>query len=111
LRREHRLKGRPLLTARFHCSLFGFDSPDGVPANVVAKVQEAASLVTASPFRVSFNSVGSFSERAYCHPLVLLGDDGVVGLTRLRSSLCTAIRAVGLRPRHYSEFTPHVTLL
>jgi RNA 2',3'-cyclic 3'-phosphodiesterase len=111
LRRDHHLKGRPLLAARFHCSLFGFDSPDGVPDRVLAKAREAALLVTASPFRVSFNSVVSFSERADCHPLVLIGDDGVVGLTRLRSSLCSAIRAVGLRSRHSSEFTPHVTLL
>ncbi len=111
LRRAHRLKGRPLLTTRLHCSLFGLDSPDGVPDRVVAKAREAISLVTASPFRVSFNCVASLSDRADRHPLVLIGDDGVVGLTRLRFSLCSAMRKVGFRPRRYSEFTPHVTLL
>jgi RNA 2',3'-cyclic 3'-phosphodiesterase len=111
LRREHRLKGHPLLAARLHCSLCGFDSPDGVPGAVVAKAQEAASIVAALPFRVSFNYATSFSDRAQSHPWVLTGDDGVIGLVRLHSSLCSAMRKVGLRPRKYSDFTPHVTLL
>jgi len=110
LRGEYKLKGRPLLPTRFHCSLYGFDR-DVVSRTVVARAQEAASIVTASPFRVSFNCVRSFSNRPGHHPLVLVGDDGVVGLVRLHTSLCRAMREVGLRPRECSNFTPHLTLL
>jgi 2'-5' RNA ligase len=111
LRCEHRLKGQPLLPARFHCSLYGFDDRAVASRTVVAKAQEAASTVTASPFRVSFDCVKSFSNRSCHHPLVLIGDDGVVGLLRLHTSLCRAMREVGLRPRQCSNFTPHLTLL
>jgi 2'-5' RNA ligase len=108
---EFKLKGRPLLPARFHCSLYGFGHLDVAPQTVVAKAREAASMVAASPFRVSFNCAMSFSSRSGYRPLVLVGDDGVVGLLRLHSSLCGAMREVGLRPRTYSNFTPHLTLL
>jgi 2'-5' RNA ligase len=111
LRGEYKLKGRPLLPARFHCSLYGFGNLAVVSPAVLAKAQEAASLVTASPFRVSFNCARSFSNRPGRHPLVLVGDDGVVGLLRLHSLLCKAMRQVGLRPREHSNFTPHLTLL
>jgi 2'-5' RNA ligase len=111
LRRDFGLKGRPLFASRFHCSLYGFDAREGVSPSVVARAQEGAALVTAAPFRVSFNGVKSFAGRAAHHPLVLVGDDGVIGLTLLYSSLCVAMRKVGLRPRAPSNFTPHLTLL
>jgi 2'-5' RNA ligase len=111
LRCRHRLKGQPLLRARFHSSLYGFDRHASASLPVRAKACEAAALVTAPPFRVSFNCAKSFSGSAGNHPLVLTGDDGVVGLTMLYSSLCLALRAVGFRPAAISSFTPHVTLL
>jgi 2'-5' RNA ligase len=108
LRRTHRLRGRPHLTARFHCSLYSFDSAS---AAVVAKATEAARMVTVSPFRVSFNCAKSFSGAKDRHPLVLVGDDGVVGLTRLCASLGTEIRKVPFRPHGHPVLTPHLTLL
>jgi RNA 2',3'-cyclic 3'-phosphodiesterase len=111
LRREYGLKGRPLPTSRFHCSLYGFRERDGSSPRLVAKVREAGALVTAAPFRLLFNGVKSFSGRAGHRPLVLVGDDGVVGLSLLHASLCAAMRQVGLKPRGCSSFTPHLTLL
>jgi 2'-5' RNA ligase len=111
LRCEYRLKGRPLLPARFHCSLYGFGDPGIASPAVVAKAREAASIVAAAPFLVSFNCVMSFSSSFADRPLVLVGHDGVVGLVRLHSSLCAAMREVGLRTRKHSAFTPHLTLL
>jgi RNA 2',3'-cyclic 3'-phosphodiesterase len=111
LRCRHRLKGQPLLTARFHSSLYGFDRHASASLPVCAKAREAAARIMAPPFRVSFNCAKSFSGRAGNHPLVLTGDDGVVGLTMLYSSLGMALRAVGFRPSASSAFTPHVTLL
>jgi 2'-5' RNA ligase len=111
LRAKYRLLGSPLQTTRFHVSLHSFGEYDDAPPPVVAKAKDAAALVNAAPFRVSFNCAQSFSGRDGNHPLVLTGDDGVVGLTRLYSSLCTALRTVGFRPDASSAFTPHVTLL
>ena len=53
--------------------------------------------------------VVSFTGREGNHPLVLLGDDGVVGLTMLYGSLGTQMRKVGLKAR--SDFTPRMTLI
>jgi 2'-5' RNA ligase len=111
LRCEFGLKGQPLLPARFHCSLYGFGNPGIASQTVIAKLKEAASVVAAAPFKVSFNCVMSFSNPPANRPLVLVGDDGVVGLVRLHSSLCSAMREAGLRPRKDSSFTPHLTLL
>jgi RNA 2',3'-cyclic 3'-phosphodiesterase len=111
LRATYRFAGRPLRTPRFHCSLYGFDDRDGARFDIVAKAKEAAALVPNPPFRVAFDCVKSFSGKPGNHPLVWVGDDGVVGLMLLRASLCTALREVGFRPRGCSGFTPHVTLL
>jgi RNA 2',3'-cyclic 3'-phosphodiesterase len=111
LRCRYRLGGRPLLTPRFHSSLYGFDSCDATPATVVAKARQAAAIVTARPFRVSFDCVMSFSGKDGRYPLVLVGEDGVIGLTMLHSSLCTAPRTMGIPSKAHSSFTPHVTLL
>ena len=56
-----------------------------------------------------FNRVESFSGRDGHYPLVLRGDDGVVGLEILYRSLGTAMLLVGLKAR--LDFTPHLTLL
>jgi RNA 2',3'-cyclic 3'-phosphodiesterase len=108
LRRSYRLSGRPHLTTRFHCSLYSFDS---VPPAIAAKPKAAAATVKAAPFRVSFNCAKSFSDRPGRHPLVLIGDDGLVGLTMLCSSLGAALRNVPFRPNGRPVLTPHVTLL
>jgi 2'-5' RNA ligase len=111
LRRHYGFKGRPLPTPRFHCTLFSVDDDHDAPLeHIVARAKEAAASGTDAPFRVSFNGVMSFSGKKDHYPLVLVGDDGVVGLTWLRSALCRAVRQVGLRPDE-SNFTPHVTML
>jgi 2'-5' RNA ligase len=107
----HGFTGQPLLTPRFHCSLYGFEDRDGSRFDIVAKAKEAAAIVSDPPFRVAFDCVKSFSGGPGNHPWVLVGDDGVVGLTFLHASLCRALREVGFRPKRCSGFTPHVTLL
>jgi RNA 2',3'-cyclic 3'-phosphodiesterase len=110
LRREHGLKGLPFSPARFHCTLCGVDDRNVAWQSIVAKARDAAATIEAAPFRVSFNGVMSFSGKEHHYPLVLVGDDGVVGLMELYSSLRSAIRKTGLRSET-SSFTPHVTML
>jgi 2'-5' RNA ligase len=111
LRREYGLKGRPLLTPRLHCTLCDIDDGNAAWRSIVAKAQEAAANAASPPFRVSLNGVMSFASKKDHYPLVLVGDDGVVGLTRLYFSLYAAMRKAGLRPREPSNFNPHVTML
>ena len=109
-RREYGLRAPPLLSWRFHVSLqnVGRYGALGVPETVVLKASNAAANVKASPFAVMFNRVESFSGRDGHHPLVLRGDDGVVGLEMLNRSLGVSMRMAGLKAS--LNFTPHLTL-
>lgn len=111
LRREYGLWGRPLLTPRLHCTLCDVDDRNATWQSIVVKAQEAAANAAFPPFRVLLNGVMSFASKKDRCPLVLVGDDGVVGLTRLYFSLYAAMRGVGLRLREPSDFNPHVTML
>jgi 2'-5' RNA ligase len=63
LRAKYRLRGSPLQTMRFHASLYCFGEYDNAPPPVVARAKDAAALVNAAPFRVSFNCARSFFGR------------------------------------------------
>jgi 2'-5' RNA ligase len=91
--------------------LYGFCGREGAAPTFVDKAKEAAAQLAAAPFRVAFNCVKSFSSSNGGYPLVLTGEDGVIGLMRLNSSLRLALRKAGLRPKGSSIFTPHVTML
>jgi RNA 2',3'-cyclic 3'-phosphodiesterase len=108
-RRQYGLSGRPQATSRFHISLQDLGEYEGMPESVIAKASDAAAIVRMMPFAVMFDRVASFSGRAGNHPLVLRGDDGVVGLTMLYRSLGLAMQTMGLKAR--LDFTPHITLL
>ncbi len=110
-RRVYGLKAKPLLTSRFHVSLNDLgEYDDQRTAEAVAlRAREAVANVRTGPFTVMFDRVESFSSRKRHYPLVLRGDDGVVGLERLHQSLRVSLRMAGIKSR--SRFTPHVTLL
>lgn len=105
------LKAKPLLTSRFHVSLNDLgEYDDQRTAEAVAlRAREAVANVRTSPFTVMFNLVQSFSGQDGNRPLVLRGDEGVVGLERLHQSLHVSLRMAGIKSP--SRFTPHVTLL
>ena len=111
VRRDCRLKVKPLLTSRFHVSLnnLGEYADRGMAEAVALKACEAAAGVRVNPFTVMFNLLQrQFTGRAGQRALVLRGDDGVVGLEILYRSLTTAMRMAGFKsPLH---FTPHLTL-
>ena len=109
--REYDLRAKPLQTSRFHVSLQNFGEYDELEMSesIATKVRSAMANVMVHPFAVMFNRVESFSGRDGHYPLVLRGDDGVVGLEILYRSLGTAMRIAGLKSR--LVFTPHLTLL
>jgi 2'-5' RNA ligase len=109
--REYGLSARPLPTSRFHVSLvsFGeFDERETAEALAV-RAHDALANFSAAPFVVMLDRVESFSGGDDRYPLVLRGDDGVVGLEMLYQKLGIAMRWAGLKLP--SNFTPHLTLL
>ena len=78
---------------------------------VAERAHRAASTVRMRPFVVAFNCLTRFSKGDGKRPLVLLGDDGVGGLTALQRSLGMAMREAGLGHRQQAGYTPHVTLM
>lgn len=102
---EH-LRGTPIAAYRLHVSLFGFRVPQDLPHDLVAAARRAADRMVMPPFAVAFNAVGSFgggnpSQR----PLVLYGDEGVVGFAMLQERL---LAAMGMKAN--PNYTPHMTI-
>jgi RNA 2',3'-cyclic 3'-phosphodiesterase len=105
---DYGLGGEPLAASRFHISLQYLGQYDEMPESVVSKARTAAACVRMGPFTVMLDRIGSFSGRVGNYPLVLRGEEGVVGLTMLYRSLGAELRKAGLKTRH--DFTPHMTL-
>jgi RNA 2',3'-cyclic 3'-phosphodiesterase len=110
VRRDCGLRAKPLVTSRFHVSLnnLGEYEDRRTAETVVLRARDAVTDVRESPFTVMFNLVQSFSGRPGDRPLVLRGDEGVVGLEKLYHSLGVALRRGGIKSP--SCFTPHLTL-
>jgi 2'-5' RNA ligase len=110
-RAEYGFRGKPRPTSIFHVSLQNLGQYDELPLSAIneRKANDAAAQVKANPFVVMFNRVESFSGGGGRYPLVLRGDDGVVGLEMLGRSLGVSMRMAGLKARF--DFTPHLTLL
>lgn len=111
LRAEHGLKGRALARERLHVSLHHVDGYGEPPTDaVIAAARAAASAVRAPPFAVAFNAAVGFRGKTAGRPLVLRGDDGVVGLLTLRQMLGAALAEAG-PGRRPPPYLPHLTLL
>jgi 2'-5' RNA ligase len=97
--------------ARLHVSLCFLATGANLSSPIEQRARDAASTVRMRPFTAAFNCIARFSKGDGKRPLVLLGDDGVAGLTALQRSLGLAMRHAGLGHREQSGYTPHVTLL
>lgn len=110
LRQRHGLKGRPTPASRLHLSLNFVGTFRGPPTRAV--MEKAASLagrVSAAAFQVTLNHVESW--RGDPHPLVLLGEEGVLGAELLYGALHKALASGTMAPRREPPFWPHVSLL
>jgi len=111
-REQHGLKGKPFKNERFHVSLYDLGTYDALPDGIIHAAREAAAIIDMPPFDVAFNHVMSFAGGSRGRPLVVCGDDGLIGLRALHRHLGAALRKTGLK-RFVArlEFMPHVTLL
>lgn len=110
LRQTHGLKGRPIPAPRLHLSLNFIGTFRGPPTKAV--MEKAASLadkVVASAFQVTLTQVQSWENDP--RPLVLLGDEGVIGAELLYGAIHKALVAGTMAPRREPPFWPHISLL
>jgi len=110
-RAKHRLAGKPGLPARLHVSLNPVGDFKRPPGPVVDKAIEAVETVSARPFVVQFNRIGSWGKGEGERPVVLWGDEGVIGVNALYSTIHKAMRRLDMAPRREVEIAPHMTLL
>ena len=72
---------------------------------ILARVMEAA-----APFQVTLNHVATF-RGGDPPPLVLLGDEGVIGAELLHTAIHRALVTGSMAPRREPKVWPHVSLL
>jgi 2'-5' RNA ligase len=111
VRRDYRLADEPFDIERLHVSLCFVGRRAELTDAILAKARNAASAVRMRPFAVAFNCMTRFSKGLGKRPLVLIGDDGVGGLTALQMSLGAAMQGAGFGARANAGYTPHVTLM
>ena len=110
LRRRHGLKGRLTPAPRLHLSLNFIGTFRGPPTrSVMEKAAALADKVSARAFAVTLNQVESW--KGDPHPLVLTGDEGVIGVQLLHAAIHKALVAGTMAPRREPEIWPHVSLL
>lgn len=99
LQRDH--GGRPIPPERLHITLALVSRTSGPPdARVVDQAAQAAAAVAVRPFTVALNRLQKWT------PIVLVGDEGVIGLELLHAALA---RALGREPD--SGFVAHMSLV
>lgn len=109
IRRRDGLRGQPTPEQRLHISLNGLGAHCARHDQVIAWASEAVSRVRAPPFRLALNQVVSW--KGAPRPLVLLGDEGVIGVYALHAAIHRALAEAGLAGPREPSFTPHLTLL
>ena len=108
---RRRLSARPVAPERLHVSLFHVGDFKRPPTPVFDKVIAALSVVDTRPFVVEFNRLGTWPAGDPPRPVVLWGDEGVIGVTGLYSAIFRAMRRIDMAPRREPEMTPHMTLV
>jgi RNA 2',3'-cyclic 3'-phosphodiesterase len=106
------LNAQPLASDRLHVSLYRVGEFVGpLPSIVVSEAKTVAATIAMAPFRAEFGHVASFGGARGKRALVLVGDDGVVGLMMLRQSLSLVMMKAGVGRRRQSSYTPHLTMM
>ena len=111
LRLRHGLSGRPLARERLHISLNSLGRWPDLPWGLIGEASEVASTVAMRPFVVALDHVVSFQNNAGRRPLVLIGEDGVIGVAALHSAIHQALADAIIVRRPEPVVTPHLTLL
>lgn len=113
LRLEHDLRGAVVHPEQLHITLVILGEYLGVPPDLLAAATGAAAQIAQTAFRVRFDYVQTFRNKSRTtgnYPVVLCGDEGVIGLETLHQDLTGRLRNLGFRGIP-TNITPHVTML
>jgi 2'-5' RNA ligase len=106
------LLGPAMSADRLHVSLtfvWGGETPP--PARLVTAARDALQDLDVPPFRLAFNRLVSWKRTDPAQrPLVLTGDEGVIGVDRLRERLEARLAEAGLVARDSRERWAHMTV-
>ena len=112
LARRFARTARAVTQARWHISLMfvtgGCEPP---PEARLAAIRTAADKVAMAPFTLAFDRVVSWKGRDGHRPLVLAGDEGLIGAEILNHQIHRALALGGLCVGRERAFIPHLTLL
>jgi 2'-5' RNA ligase len=108
LRQRHGLKGQPVPASRLYLSLNFVGTFRGPPTRaVMEKAKGLADKVAQHAFAVTLNQVEGWNSET----LVLLGDEGVIGVELLHSAIHKALVIGAMAPRREPQISPHLSLL
>jgi RNA 2',3'-cyclic 3'-phosphodiesterase len=105
------LNGRLIGQERLHVSLHAVGLFDGPPKLIVERAYEAGSMVSTSPFPLTFDRVMSFDIKRDKRPFVLRPGYDLASLFTLHYVLGNAMKRVRIGRHVISRFVPHMTLL
>jgi 2'-5' RNA ligase len=111
-RRRDTPAGRAVGPEALHISLNNIGEFDAYPDAAVLRATEAAARVRVPPFTVALNRLAAWQNTMPGQrPLVLHGDEGVMGVERLYDAIGDELAEVGLRPPGVKATVPaHMTL-
>ncbi|WP_293459227.1 2'-5' RNA ligase family protein [Phenylobacterium sp.] len=102
----------PLTPAdRLHVSLNCVGVFHRVPEEVVDGARRAAEAVRGRRFTVAFNRLAGWGRGPGPRPVVLAGDEGVIGVEALHAAIHARLAAFGMVRGRLRQFWPHMTLL
>lgn len=104
------LRGRLVTPELLHFTLHCLGIFPNVPKTVEDIATVCGDAVRMRPFSVSLNRVMSFRRVRGVPPIVLCGDDGVLGLRILHKSLGDSLRTKTFGRWRSQPFEPHMTL-
>lgn len=104
------LSGRPCGTERYHVSLWGWPRREEPDAQELALMDRVAQRIRQRSFELRFDEAACFAQKADRRALVMTGEEGLIGVDRLRDALHRELCAAGIRSRR-SYGKPHLTLL
>jgi 2'-5' RNA ligase len=110
-RKRYSLTGQPVAPEHLHISLNfvgQFAEPD---RQVIDRAKAAVAEVAMPPFVVALDRVGSWGRGDGPKPMVLRGDDGVIGANLLHEQIHAALARAGSVGKAEPQIAPHLTLL
>lgn len=110
IRGPQKLTGRATAEARLHISLNNLGRFRRPPEAVIEKARDLVDAVEGRRFVVSLNRIGTWQSGESPWPVVLWGDEGVIGVEALHAALHRILAKASMVPRRQAEMTPHLTV-